>query len=371
MDPRFKTMKAHTAAKEQLLSLYVDAYFQILGHAGHFSQVSGFDLFCGPGRYEDGGIGSPVILMRAMEAASATLKERKKIAPRMDLFLNDHDASNTVSVDNVLKEIFPDSQIHATIRNLDYKVILERAIETVNQKTRKSFVFLDPFGYSDVSIYDIRRLLSSGNSEVLLWLPMSHMNRFSVKETPDALSRIHDELEITELELSEQISNRSYIALFTHHFKTNFSSRYVDSFFIKASPSTYHAMFFFTSHVRGAEILLEAKWKIDESNGEGWDHRQTNNLFGNSDKINKLEILLKDANNSPVIKGCTNSDLYEWTIRQGYLPKHCVDVLKTLYYSGLRVTLIEENKPAIKGSFYIAYEHYKNKPKVTIKLSLP
>ena len=215
---------------------------------------------------------------------------------------------------------------------------------------------------------DIRALLRNGNTEVLLWLPMSHMNRFSIKETPAALQNLQGELDITADDFGERMSHRKYIRLFTNKMKLAVGKQYVDSFFIKASPTTYHAMFFFTSHVRGAEKLLEAKWKIDTDSGEGWDHKQIGGLFGSELKVGGLDQLLRSRQLSPLIAGCTNIDLYDWTIQQGYLPKHTNEVLKSMVGEGLSVTKFNSSELARRGSYYISYAHSKQPPKVTLQL---
>ena len=51
----------------------------------------------------------------------------------------------------------------------------------------KRFLFVDPFGYKDISIANILRLLNGGKTELLLFQPCSFMHRFAEKSTPEAL----------------------------------------------------------------------------------------------------------------------------------------------------------------------------------------
>ena len=55
----------HTAAKLNILSEYLKAWFPIVGQSQRFDRVICIDGFAGPGRYKQGEDGSPIIALKA------------------------------------------------------------------------------------------------------------------------------------------------------------------------------------------------------------------------------------------------------------------------------------------------------------------
>src|SRR5690554_349687 len=75
----------HSEVKVKLLSLYMERYLNILLLAKYINKVILFDLFCGEGIYEDGGKGSPIILLEAIN----NLPNDKMLQNEFDIYLND------------------------------------------------------------------------------------------------------------------------------------------------------------------------------------------------------------------------------------------------------------------------------------------
>ena len=62
----------------------------------------------------------------------------------------------------------------------DYDIIYPKAVSAVNHvRHAKGLFFIDPYSYKDIKPEDIRKMLYGGNTEVLLWLPISFMYRFA------------------------------------------------------------------------------------------------------------------------------------------------------------------------------------------------
>jgi len=65
----------------------------------------------------------------------------------------------------------------------------------------------------------------------------------------------------------------------------------------------------------------------------------------------------------------SNSELYEFTLRQGFLPKHTNEVLFNWQENGKVEVQLEDGSLARKKSFYLNYENYKKAPnRVTFKI---
>ena len=58
----------HTAAKHDILRFHLKAWFPILGQAFPQSSLQYIDGFCGPGEYEGGEDGSPILALKEIRA---------------------------------------------------------------------------------------------------------------------------------------------------------------------------------------------------------------------------------------------------------------------------------------------------------------
>lgn len=231
----------------------------------------------------------------------------------------------------------------------------------------KAFIFIDPYGYKEIRASDLKKFLRSKKSEVLLFLPTQFMYRFDAEGTPEALIEILSEL----VDLKDWKPNNSvyeFIDQFKEALKRFLGEDFfVDTFTIEKDKATVFCLFFFSSHIRGFEKMLETKWQIDEEEGKGWSYEKSGNLFS-SMKTNLLKQRLIELlkNKEKVFNG----DVYEFTLRLGYLPKHVVDLFSGFQDQG-KLTIISENSDKIrKGAFYIGYDNYKaNYKKVYFKLT--
>lgn len=106
--------------------------------------------------------------------------------------------------------------------------------------------------------------------------------------------------------------------------------------------------------------MLEAKWEIDTEQGKGWDYGGNQPSLFHEQKTNPLEQKLKEFLNG---KKRYNGELYEFTLRQGFLPKHTNEVLYAWQNSGQMEVLTASGEMARKRSFYIAYNYYKEDSK--------
>ena len=147
------------------------------------------------------------------------------------------------------------------------------------------------------------------------------------------------------------------------------SNYFVDTFTIQKDPSTVFCLFFFSSHIKGFEKMLEAKWEIDTEEGKGWNFKGNNPSLFFEQRTNNLEDSLKVfiGTNSK-----TNGEIYEFTLRSGYLPKHTNEILYNWQQSGsLQLKSIKGEKIR-KGAFYVSYNYFKdlnNRQKVEFRLN--
>lgn len=362
----------HSEIKVKLLKLYLERYLSIIGLFPHFKDVHIYDMFCSEGRYDDGGEGSPLIILKTIKSILDDPNNGHKITSKFHCQFNDIDTAKT----DKLSQIIEDESLHETrmgnlmISNIDYKQLIGQVQGKVKTlKSDKCFTFIDPYGYKDISVTDIEKLLAGNKTEVLLFLPTHFMYRFSNKGTPESLKKFIDEL-IPNDQLSQEGGGIGFIESLKDAFRNKLGDQhFVDSFIISRDTNQFFCLFFFTSHIYGFHKMLEAKWKIDEEDGRGWTQSQEiPSLFDQTEKIAgtyTLEKKLKEF----LSESKSNSEVYEFTLRQGHLPPHSNELLKKWQETGLLNVTNSFGEKARKGSFYLNYNDYDKYPnKVTMIL---
>ncbi len=353
----------HSEAKVKLLGEYLTRYLNIIANDGYTQRIKIYDLFCGEGVYENTGEGSPLVIMRAVKDLHFVNVAKIQEIPKVDCFFNDIDNDKVEKVREAItrKSLYYHEFGNLHFENLDYKKALELVSkELLTIKNQKIFVFIDPYGYKHIRASEIKALLSNGNTEVLLFLPTQFMYRFDANGTPVALKDFIEEL-VDYKSWMETDSVWEFIeqlrTAFGDYLGDNF---FVDTFTIQKDPQTVFCLFFFSGHIRGFEKMLEAKWKIDTEQGKGWDYTTaTQGGLFSSQKTNpleeKLKVFLLNRNRN-------NAEVYEFTLRSGFLPTHCRDVFDALQNSGKLIVEGGKGEKVRKGSFYIAYRYFRDEP---------
>lgn len=346
----------HSEAKVKLLSEYLKRYLNIISNDGYTEKINIYDLFCGQGLYEDGGEGSPLVALRKVKETYYTkIANSPNKLPKINCQFNDIDESKI----SILKDAIKSKSLHyknigdIEFTSNDYQEEVNKLSESFSKfKNEKGFVFIDPYGYKDVKATHIKKLLDCKNkSEVLLWLPIQFMYRFSGSGMPESLNNF-----ISELEITDEINNCSSVWDFIRTLKNGFQSYlgenyFVDNFSLKKEENTVFCLYFFTSHIKGFEKMLEAKWEIDSEQGRGWEYLGNQPSLFFQDKTNELEEKLLEFLK---IKRF-NKDVYEFTLRQGYLPKHTNQIFEEWQKNDTFEVYLLNGEKARKKSFYIRY----------------
>lgn len=366
------TMFEHSEIKVRLLKLYIQKYLNILSRAQGVEKVLLYDLFCGEGIYENGGEGSPIIFMKSIKNLYFRNQAESQKIIKIDCVFNDIEVWKTEKVKNIIAE----KKLHypyfgdLRFRNVEYSKAVPIVVNQISDsKKSKAFVFIDPYGYKEVRASQIKSILGTKKSEVLLFLPTQHMFRFERKGIPLALHSF-----IEDLVPREKWPNSHTGINFIENLKTAFrdflgDEYYVDSFIITRDINQFFCLFFFTSHIYGFEKMLDAKWEIDSEEGRGWTYKNPDlpSLFSPtaSTKVNKLETYFL----SYLKERRTNAEIYEATLHQGFRPTHAVEVLKGLAAQNKIVVTSNDGQKIRKGSFYINYSDYCDRPnRISTKL---
>jgi len=353
---------SHSDAKVQLLGKYLKRYLNIISNDGFTEKINVFDLFCGPGQYDNGGEGSPLVSLREIkDTYYSTIAKKPNKKPKINCHFNDIDSSKIGQLETAIN----DKSLHYSnigelrLTTNDYLIEVERLSSNFRDyKNEKGFVFIDPYGYKEVKAKHIKQLMDCNKkAEVLLWLPIQFMYRFSRNETPESLKNF-----INELDLEDKLEELSNVWEFIELLKKGFqnylgSNFFVDKFTLKKEENSVFCLYFFTSHIKGFEKMLEAKWDIDSEQGKGWDYsgNQPSLFYEHKNNVlaEKLEKFLKS-------RPRTNGETYEFTLRQGFLPKHTNEIFADWQQTGKLEVKLSNGENARKKAFYNSYKYYKD-----------
>lgn len=370
-----KTMFEHSEVKVKLLDTYLKRYFNILNNSQFIGDIHYFDLFSAEGIYENGGKGSPIIVLESIKNAYYTAKHKKGKSSKFHCLFNDIDGNKISTLQNNISNL----KLHylefgsITFSQKDYKLLVPEVSSKINElkKGEKAFIFIDPYGYKEVRISDIKSLLQKGNSEVLLFLPTHFMFRFIDGGTPESLYEFIEEI-VPKQEWPKSVTGLEFIENLKNGFKTYLGDNiFVDTFVISRDKNQFFCLFFFTSHIYGFDRMLDAKWELDDEQGRGWVFKgDTVDLFSvlekepNTQKFeNELRSFIKGNNR-------TNKEVYEFTLKNGHLTKHTIQIFKKWQDSKQLITKSPDGKDGRKSAFYLSYDYYKNTSPVKLNFTL-
>ncbi len=355
-----KFLLDHSKAKVELYTRYLSRFLNIISRDGFTKKIYLFDLFSGEGKYDDGGKGSPVA---ALETIKNHYYSNNQQCLDMLILFNDINKDKIEKLKAESKKIFVPKNCIIEFRKDDYKDIVKEVELIISRlKNEKAVVFIDPYGYKEIKISNLRELLANGKSEVLLFLPIYFMSRFAntaIEDSSSGKEPLHFFLkELFGNDLSRFNNALDFIDKLKEGFKKNLTKFFVDTFILEREPGQYFSLFFFTSHIRGFEKMLETKWELDEQQGRGFRFEKSMTLFSSSESTNFPDKLLEFLKSGKRY----NKDVFEFVLHQGFLPKHINEVFRDWQKEGKMIVSSNSTEKIRSGSYYINYENYRDKP---------
>jgi three-Cys-motif partner protein len=287
----------------------------------------------------------------------------------ISLIVNDNNAEKLENVKAKVK--FQDiDKFNIEYYNKDANEMLDIVATRILKypKDHRNLIFIDPYGYSDINKEKIINLLRNNCTEIILFLPVMQMYRFT--ET----AFLHEEKPHYENLRKFLISffnnpndlNNDSIFKYIQSIKESLSINdmyYTCSYYIERGKGSYYALFFICSNIYGLEKMLETKWSLDTGQGKGFKQNENPMQLSMFDEeIRALDTLksistLEDAIYQKITQNgiLTNVELYGLTLKNEFLPKHSTIALNNLIKKE-KIRKINNSK----GNG-INYYNYKNK----------
>jgi len=355
------TVKPHTEAKLKFYIQYLERYLPILFKTRYVDKVNIYDMFCGQAFYDDGKKSGAV---RAFDKIKQVQKSNQNSDTEVTLTLNDLSKRRIKRMEEWLES--QDQTFITRTHNEDATDLIQKLIYGINNKQDKktrNLVFIDPYGYKEINKLLIEELLKNERTEVIIFLPINQMTRFKEKAIGDDIEKDFLPLKkfIEQFGIDVESINDDIDLIKAIEGSLSFEEKYFStSYHIKNQKGTYYALFFITPHILGLEKIVEVKWILDEQQGSGFNNVDHPDFLLELGKIVELEqelqLYLQESKN--------NNEIYVWTLKLGFRPKHTNEILNKLkknnkikieYFSGA------------KSGFHLNYPNYKNN---TIKVKV-
>lgn len=333
-----------TKAKLEILNYYLGAWFGILANKG-FRQVYYIDGFCGPGGYQGGEEGSPVIAARL---ASSTAQKYLEFKATLIFIDKEPKFLRHLKTLNAIKNLHP--KITIDIKEGTFTHEIESIIKILNQNPDSpTFSFIDPFGFGQSPLEKLKLLMRNQRSEIFVNFMCGFMNRFKEHGNEEITAQIKDM--VGEDDLSSIINAEESIDAFCLAFEKNLKSIgcYTLKFMMRDEKHIRDNAFFFCGrNAMGFEKIKQAMWKVDPEHGNSFSaHREaTKNkqqmiLIEIGAQTHPLSGMLKEK-----FKGRKNvsvEEVFKWVVEETetFLESHARTELENLLEQGIITSITD------------------------------
>jgi three-Cys-motif partner protein len=227
------------------------------------------DLFCGPGKYEDGAVSTPLLVL---EHVIATPDLQDKVVA----VFNDAEPDRTAELDRNIKALPGIDTLKHQPQIRTGEVDDELVQEFASIDMVPAFSFIDPFGYKGVTLELLEALMKGWGSDMVLFFPFDrinaaltnprvtqHVDALFGKERADRLreltSGMHPESREALIieEFAEALRERGYTYIIPYVFEYEQRDR------------TSHYLIFVTKHPLGYGIMKNIMYKASEDKNQG------------------------------------------------------------------------------------------------------
>jgi three-Cys-motif partner protein len=283
----------HTRAKHAILSRYLRAWTPILTQGG-YPKIAYLDGFAGPGQYEGGEDGSPIIALKAALDHSARIT-----AQVIFVFVEEKPDRAEFLCELVRSMSLPKN----FVVQIDGGKTFEQAFADFRRihadrhgSLPPTFAFIDPFGWTGAPFSVVQSILGQPSCEVFVTFMYEEINRFIGHADQEANFDVFFGTRewrsgISLVKPAER--NRFLHDLYLRQLKQAARAKCVRSFQMRnAAGLTDYYLFYATNSPIGLKKMKEAMWKADESGEFMFSDATDSNqmvLFSKSPRFDDLE----------------------------------------------------------------------------------
>ncbi len=231
---------------------------------GKFPRILYIDGFAGPGEYQSGEPGSPII------ALDAALGHRSPLTAVVHFLFVEERADRAQHLRQLVAQRPLPANFHVTIKSgITFEAAFKELYPTYlyNGRLIPTFAFIDPFGWTGAPFDLVKRILAQKNCEVFVNFMYEEINRFISHR--DQIANFTSFFGTTDWNncvgiLDPALRNRCLHGLYLSQMQKR--ARFVRSFEMSNGRDvTDYYLFYATNEQLGLKKMKEAMWKVDES----------------------------------------------------------------------------------------------------------
>ena len=243
-----------------MLRHYLGAWFPILGSGT--SRILFIDGFAGPGEYEGGEMGSPLIALEVLRQHQA------KFAAEVKFFFIEQNAKRAEYLEALINKLRPSlpKKCTAEVLTATFDATMTKLLDMLDAQGKTlapAFVMVDPFGVSDTPMDVLQRILRGAKTEVYVSFMYEAINRF--KATPEfegPLTRLFGTDKWRDgLALQGDDKKDFFYGLYESQLRAA-GAKQVLHFDLYQGNRLVYAIFFASGHWKGADKMKDAIWKV-------------------------------------------------------------------------------------------------------------
>lgn len=265
-------LQAHTEAKHEILRSYLGGWYAKLGLWDSPRRIIYLDGFAGPGIYAEGEEGSPVIALRTL----LDHKSRSDITRKTELLFlfNEQNAGRAAILRDVLADLEETyggwgENVKVVVEKENFDTFTDGILDSLSDRGANlapTFAFVDPFGYRDVTMDKLRRLLSFRSCELFIYFDFNSTVRFATAGNVDHhLEPLFGTDEYRSAPPSGDPGRGPFLLeLYERQLREIAGFPYVQAFaMVNEQGRTGNYMIFCSRHLDGLDLMKRAMWSVD------------------------------------------------------------------------------------------------------------
>lgn len=288
------------------------------------------DLFSGPGKDEEGTLGSPLIALKVLNKYRGHVFNT---SVDINLYFNDNNPKYIEKLKTNIEESgFLNKKIRIHYSCKDFEIFYPEIL--IKTKNSANLLFLDQFGIKYVNQEKFENLVQLSVTDIIFFISSSTFKRFHNDDNVNKIIGM-DSTAIQKMDFYQ-------IHRLVHQAYTNFvpinHSYGLAPFSIKKGSNVY-GLIFGSGHPLGLEKFLDICWIKDETTGEAnfdiqgdIQLKNTPTLFIEEDGLKSKTSSFQDELELSILNGKLISDLeiYLFAINRGFTNKHIKPVISKL-----------------------------------------
>ena len=232
-----------------------------------------FDGFAGPGEYQGGEEGSPQVIINTLQSQLTDLQQWRHAT----FFFIDESRRRCQHLRRLLDRQARSARLRYFVLSGNFMKKMKEQIddeERLGRLVPPTFAFLDPFGFSDIPLSIIARIMQHPHNEVLLTFMYEETNRFFThpdKRIQRHLTELFGTEQWRDIDLTGDPGNREWqlCNLYRSQLQTCCNTKYVRMFRMKNRKNITDYFLVFVTHKRESlEKMKEIFWESDPRDGE-------------------------------------------------------------------------------------------------------